>query len=93
MREIRDLSRRIGASPIEIVRWTREGMPCLRRSPLVRWDIRHVTRWLAERGVLPEERTVSELDILEVFVCDAVAAGDATVDEGHEALSGWVGVM
>ncbi len=93
VREIRDLSRRIGASPIEIVRWTREGMPCLRRSPLVRWDIRHVTAWLTERGILPERRTVKELDRLEVFACEAVATGDATPDEAHEALSGWVGVV
>ena len=52
--EIRDLSRRIGASPIDIVRWTLEGMPCLHCSPLARWDIRRVTEWLGQRGVLPD---------------------------------------
>jgi hypothetical protein len=91
--EMRDLSRRIGASPIEVVRWTRAGMPCLRESPLVRWDVRHVTGWLTERGLLPEDHTIKRLDVTEQVVCEAVAAGEASPDEAWEALSGWVGVV
>ena len=91
--EIRDLSRRVGASPIDVVRWTHEGMACLRSSPLVRWDIRRVTEWLSEGGFLPDRRTIKELDVTERFVFEAVAAGDATPSEAHEALSGWIGVM
>lgn len=91
--EIRDLTRRLGLSPIEVVRWTRQGMPCLRSSPLVRWHIRHVTAWLTDRGLLPSHHTIKELDVTERFVCLAVAAHQATPDEGHEALSGWIGVM
>ncbi len=68
-------------------------MPCLSYSPYVRWDIRRVTAWLTERGILPEQRTVKELDWLHLFISEAVATGEATPDEAHEALSGWIGVM
>ena len=86
--EMRDLTRRIEVSPIDVVRWTREGMSCLRRSPLVRWDIQHVTDWLIGRGITPRRATIKALDIIERYVCQAVASGDAAPDEGHEALMG-----
>jgi len=91
--EMRDLTRRLGISPIELVRWMRQGMPCLRYSPLVRWDIRRVSAWLSEHGILPKHYTIQELDWPERFVCEAVAAGDGTPDEAHEAMAGWLGVM
>ncbi len=87
--DVRDLSRRIGVSPIDIVRLTRQGMPCLRYSPCVRWDIDRVTTWLQEHGLLPTRYTVEELDFTELFVCSAVAKGEATPDEAYEALAPW----
>lgn len=91
--EMRDLTRRLGMSPIDLVRWTRQGMPCLRCSPHVRWDIRRVSAWLTERAILPDRHTIKELDWPELFVCEAVAAGDGMPDEAHEAMAGWLGVM
>jgi RNA polymerase sigma-70 factor, ECF subfamily len=91
--EVRDVTRRLGVSPLDMVRWTRAGMPCLRRSPLVRWDVRHVTQWLTEQGIIPERHEVRELDWLPLFVCRAVAEDRVAPEEAHEALAGWVGVM
>jgi len=93
VREIRDLTRCLTISPIDVVRWTRAGMPCLRRGALARWDVQQVTAWLSEQGIMPAQRDLRELDQTECFVCQQVAAGEATADEGYEALSGWVGVM
>lgn len=91
--EIRDLTRRIEVCPIDVVRWTRDGLPCLRRSPLARWDIQHVTDWLVERGIVPRRATIKELDVTERYVCRAVAAGQGTPEEGHEALAGRLGLI
>ena len=91
--EIRDLCRRLGISPIDAVRWTREGMPCLRYSPWVRWDIRRVREWIAQQGIMPTGFTPEDLDDIELFVCRAVSNGGATPEEGHEVLSGWVGIL
>jgi RNA polymerase sigma-70 factor (ECF subfamily) len=91
--EIRDLTRRIEVCPIDVVRWTHDGLPCLRRSPLARWDIQYVTDWLVERGIVPRRATIKELDVTERYVCRAVAAGEATPQEGHEALAGRLGLM
>jgi hypothetical protein len=90
--EIRDLTRRLGISPIDLVRERRKGMPCLWCSPWARWDVDRVAAWLEEGGVLPTHHTIQELDNTERFVCRAVAAGEATADEGYEALSGWYGM-
>jgi hypothetical protein len=51
-----------------------------------------VAAWLEEAGILPTHHTVQELDNTELFVCRAVASGEATPDEGYEALSGWYGM-
>lgn len=93
VREIRDLTRCLTVSPIDVVRWTRAGMPCLRRGAMARWDLQHVTAWLSEQGILPAQCDLRELDQTERFVCSKVAGGQATADEGYEALSGWLGVM
>ncbi len=92
--EIRDLTRRLGLSPFDVIRWTRDGMPCLRRSPEIRWDMEHVAAWVAERNLLPKrEYTAKELDGLAEFVIQAVAAGDEPPEDGRDALACWVGVM
>jgi hypothetical protein len=92
-REVRDLTRPLGLSPIDVIRWTRQGMPCLRLSPYVRWDAQRVSDWLAERGIVPTRHPILDLDATERFVCRAVASGEATPDEAHEVLSGWYGIM
>ena len=92
--EIRDITRRLGLSPFDMVKWTKEGMPALRCSPHIRWDVKHVAQWLAERGPLPKrEYTIKELDSLEHFVIESVAAGEATPEEGRDVLACWVGTM
>jgi len=91
--EIRDLTRRLGVSPIDVVRWTRDGMPCLRHSPYRRWDADRVTEWLAAQRIPPTHFTIQELENTALFICRAVASGQATPDEAHEALAGWGGVM
>ena len=91
--EIRDLCRRLGVSPIDVVRWTRQGMPYLRHSPFVRWDIRRAGEWIAEQGLLPASFTPQDLDDIQLFVCRSVADGEATPDAGHGALSGFLGIM
>lgn len=90
--EIRDLTRRLGISPIDLVRFPRQGLPCLRYSPWIRWDVDATAAWLREHATLPAHHTIAELDNLELFVCQAVSAGDAQPDEVYEALSGWYGV-
>jgi RNA polymerase sigma factor (sigma-70 family) len=90
--EIRDLTRRLGISPIDLVRYTRQGMPCLRGSPWVYWDIDRVTAWLAEHGVLPAVHTIQALDDTALFVCRAAVTGEAEPDEAYEALLGWYGI-
>jgi hypothetical protein len=92
--EIRDFCRRLGLSPFDVIRWTREGMPCLRWSPYIRWDVEQVAVWLAERNLLPSrEYTPNELDRLEDFVMSAVAAGTASPQDGRDIFTCWVGVM
>jgi len=92
--EIRDLCRRLEVSPFDVVRWTREGMPCLRCSPWVRWDVEHVAEWVAQRGSLPGDRhTAKELDSLDEFLLAAVANGDGSPDDAREILSGWLAMM
>lgn len=92
--EIRDVTRRLGLSPFDMIKWTNEGMPALRYSPYIRWDVEHVAQWLAERGPLPKrEYTIKELDSLEDFVIESVAAGEATPEEGRDVLACWVGTM
>jgi hypothetical protein len=87
--EVRDLSRRIGASPLDIIRLTRRGMPCLRYSPTVRWDIDRVVAWLQDHEALPEPHTIDELEFTALFISRALASGTAAPDEAYEALSGW----
>ncbi len=92
--EIRDLSRRLGLSPFDIVRWTREGMPSLHYSPFVRWDAEHVTAWLGEHCELSSRRhTVKELDDLNTFVLQAVAGGSEPVEDARDIFTGWAGLM
>ena len=92
--EIRDITRRLGLSPFDMIKWTKEGMPAVRCSPYIRWDVEHVAQWLAERGPLPKrEYTIKELDSLEDFVMESVAAGEATPEEGRDVLACWMGTM
>ena len=92
--EIRDLSRRLRVSPFDVIRWTRKGMPSLRCSPWVRWDIERVTQWLAERGALPDtDHSPKELDALEDHVLPAVAGGEASPEEAREIFTVWLGLM
>ena len=92
--EIRDVTRRLGLSPFDMVKWTNQGMPALRCSPYIRWDVEHVAQWLAERGPLPSrEYTIKELDSLADFVVESVAAGEATPEEGRDVLACWMGTM
>jgi hypothetical protein len=92
--EIRDLCRRLGLSPFDVIRWTREGMPAARRSPYIRWSPDHVARWMAGRHLLPDrEYSAQELDYLEKFVIGAVARGEETPEDAHDVLSSWVGVV
>ena len=92
--EIRDLCRRLEVCPFDIIRWTREGMPCLRCSPWVRWDVEHVAEWIAERGSLPAGRhTAKELDSLDEFLLAGVANGDGSPEDARDIFTGWMGMM
>jgi len=92
--EIRDLCRRLRVSPLDVVRWTKAGMPCLRCSPWVRWDIEQVAKWLSESGSpAPQEHSPQELDELDKFLLPLVASGEGTPEAAHEVFAGWVGLM
>lgn len=90
--DARDACRRLGTCPIHLIRWTRQGLECVRRSPYIRWDVRRAGSWLAERGILPPRRTPKELDVLEEYVARAVARRDATPLEAAELLEGSLGI-
>jgi hypothetical protein len=69
-------------------------MPCLRRSPYVRWDIERVAEWLAEREQLPAEQYAPEqLADLETFVLEAVSSGAERPDDGRDVFTVWLGLM
>ncbi|HJN16631.1 MAG TPA: sigma-70 family RNA polymerase sigma factor, partial [Armatimonadota bacterium] len=91
--ELRDICNRLSLSPIDVIRWTRNGMPCLRTSPYVRWDVDHVRDWLAEKGIMPTEAGDQDTDQTELYLCRLVADGKATPEEAHEGLSGRYGVV
>lgn len=91
--EIRDLTRRLALSPLDVARWTRAGMPCLRLGGYVRYNLDWVGEWLAGQGIMPPRHGLAELDQTELFVCRAVACGEGAVDDAYEALSGWLAVM
>ena len=92
--EIRDLCRRLEISPFEIIRWTRQGMPCVWHSPWMRWDVEHAAEWIAEHDKLPAAKhTADELDVLEDFVLEAVADGTGTPEEARDIFLGWSGLM
>jgi len=91
---IRGVALRLRLSPFDVIQWTKEGMPAVRRSPDVRWDVEHVAQWLAERGPLPErEYTGKELDSMRDFVVESVAAGAATPEVGRDVLVCWLGTI
>ena len=74
--------------------WTRQGMPCVRETPFVRWDIERVGEWLAERGITPiRKHTADELDELDDYLLAAVADGEATPEDARDVLTCWVGLM
>ena len=92
--EIRDLSRRLQVSPFDIVRWTNDGMPCLRHSPWVRWDVELTAAWVADTAAIPDDRyTPKQLDDLEDFVLNAVATGRQGPDLACQILQGWAGLV
>ena len=92
--EIRDFCRRLEVSPFDVVRWTRDGMPCVRCSPSVRWDIEHTAVWLGSRGFLPADRpSYKDLDNLETFVLPAVADGSGSSADAQEIFAGWAGLV
>ena len=92
--EIRDLCRRLCVSPFDVIRWTGEGMPALRHSPWVRWDVEHVAAWIAEHHCLPTDKhTPRELDVLEDFVLPAIADGHETPEDGREIFTCWMALM
>jgi hypothetical protein len=80
-------------SPFLILRETSRGMPCLRHSPFVQWDLHRVQEWLESRDCLPALTPMSETHDLNDFVCSALARGDATPLEGHAVLSADWGVV
>ncbi|MBI3948011.1 MAG: sigma-70 family RNA polymerase sigma factor [Armatimonadetes bacterium] len=92
--EIRDFCRRLGISPFDVIRWTRDGMPAVRSSPHIRWDPERVAQWLADRGLMPgREYSRQELDVLEAFVIGAVARGEGSPEDARDILTSWRGVM
>jgi len=92
--EIRDLSRRLQISPFDIVRWTNDGMPSLRHSPWVRWDVELTAAWVADTAALPADRySPKQLDDLEPFILDAVATGRHSPDLACQILQGWAGLV
>ena len=92
--EIRDLCRRLELSPFDVVRRTRQGMPCLRCSPWVRWDVQRVAEWIAENGCMPmEKHSPEELDDLKAFILPAVASGREPPEDAREIFTGWLGSM
>jgi len=92
--EIRDLCRRLGLSPFDIVRWTGRGMPCLKRSPWVRWDLQRVVEWIAQAACMPSQKhSPRELDDLPAFILPAVAAGNQPPEDAREIFTGWLGLM
>jgi len=92
--EIRDLSRRLQISPFDIARWTNDGMPSLRHSPWVRWDVELTTAWIADTNALPADRyTPQQLDHLENFLLAAVATGRQGPDLACQILQGWAGLV
>ncbi|MHC4716683.1 MAG: RNA polymerase sigma factor [Planctomycetota bacterium] len=91
--EIRDLSRRLQISPFDIMRWTNDGMPALRYSPWMRWDLELTAAWVADTAALPDDRyTPKQLDSLDEFVLTAVATGRQPPDLAHQILQGWSGL-
>lgn len=92
--ETRDICRRLGLSPFDMIRWTREGMPAVRESPYIRWDPQQVACWLADRDQLPQrEYSKQELDDLARFVIGAVARGEEPPEDARDVFTSWVGVM
>ena len=92
--EIRDLSRRLQVSPFDIMRWTNDGMPCLRHSPWVRWDLELTSAWVAQTAALPDDRyTPAQLDHLEDFLLAAVATGRQPARLACQILEGWSGLV
>ena len=92
--EIRDLCRRLELSPFDIVRWTRQGMPCLKCSPWVRWDLERVAEWIAQAGCMPAEKHLpKELDDLPAFILPAVAGGNELPEDAREIFTGWLALM
>lgn len=88
MMDIRDVSRRLLVPPFTVLRWVREGMPCINYYPLRRYDIGLIPKWLADKGVeAPREGTIKGFDELDRFVLTEVQAGRATIDDALEILN------
>jgi hypothetical protein len=96
VREIRDICRRLGLSPFDIIRWTHEGMPAVRKSPFIWWDESHLARWVADTGLMPDREYDDPkriFDCLDRFVIGCVARGEASPEDARDILTSRHGVM
>ena len=89
--DIRDISRRLLVSPFTILKWIRQGMPCVDYYPTRRFDLNLIIKWLTDNAIdLPHEVTLSELDDLLRFVLKEVQTGDVSIDDATEILRSWL---
>lgn len=87
--DIRDVSRRLLVSPFTVLRWIRQGMPCVNYYPWRRFDLRLIKKWLADNEIeVSREVTTEELNNMTRYVLAEVQAGRASIDDALEVLEG-----
>lgn len=83
----RDICRRLLISPFTLLKWVRQGMPCINFYPWRRYDLDLIRDWLANKGIeAPREVTMHDVDVMERYVLTEVQARRASVDDALEVL-------
>ena len=89
--DIRDVSRRLLVSPFTILKWVKQGMPCIRYYPWRRFDLDMATKWLVDNKIdVPKEVTIKEVDDMLRWVLKEVQSGHADIDETVEVFEAWL---
>lgn len=89
--DIRDVSRRLLVSPFTVLKWVKQGMPCIRYYPWRRFDLEMVTKWLVDNKIdVPKEVTIKEVDDMLKWVLKEVQSGNVSIEEAVEVFRAWL---